>query len=58
MGTLEINQLIREKLHADVKDQDTRNFIEDILKIERDYKPKRGKINEYEKTLAKYVRME
>ena len=53
---LEINQLIKEKLVLVVKNEDVQKFVEDILKIERDYKTKPGKIKEYEKRLAKYIR--
>ena len=58
MEELEINRLIKEKLATGVQDLSSRNFIEDILRIERDYQAKRGKIREYERILARYVRME
>ncbi len=57
MERLEINRLIKEKLDECERDTDTRGFIEDILKIEKEHLAKRGKTDEYEKALAKYVRM-
>ena len=53
----DINPLILEKLASNVWNPDTRNFLEDILTIERDYKARKGKMAEYEKALAKYVRV-
>ena len=58
MSVHDINPLIRQKLVSDVEDVNLRNFLEDILAIERDYKARKGKMNEYEKALAKYVRVE
>jgi len=56
MNVPEINQLIREKLYDGVKDQPMRDFIEEVMNIERDYPVQRGKIKKYEETLSKYVR--
>ena len=58
MAVHDINPLILEKLDSNVLNPDTRNFLEDILVIERDHKTSRGKMAEYEKALAKYVRVE
>ena len=57
MAKVEIKQLIREKIKIEVKNDDIRSFIEDLLKIEQDYQPKTRKMNEYEKTLGRYIRM-
>ena len=59
MEKTEINPLIKQKLSADVKDKNMHDFIVDILKIEREHRDNKGKIiDEYERTLAKYVRRE
>lgn len=58
MEKTEINPLIKQKLGADVKDKNMHGFIVDILKIERNHRADKGKIDEYEKALAKYVRIE
>ena len=58
MEKTEINPLIKQKLGADVKDKNMHGFIVDILKIERNHRADKRKIDEYEKALAKYVRIE
>ena len=51
-----INKLILEKLQSAVKEDDVRNFVIDVLKIEQE--SGRFRMKDYEKTLAKYVHME
>lgn len=56
MAVHEINPLIQEKLSSDVTDTKLREFIKEILVIERDHRAKTGKMKKYEKALARYVR--
>ncbi len=55
---MSINPLIHEKLHQSVPKHDIRNFIEEILEIERTHKARHGKKDEYNKALTKHVRKE
>ncbi len=58
MTDSELNPLIRDKIDQVVNDQQTQEFITDMLEIERSYAgiSTRGKMDEYESALAKYVR--
>lgn len=58
MDNLPVNQLIIEKLNQVVSDENTRKFIIEILAIEKSRTSNRGKTDEYERVLARYVRNE
>lgn len=55
MDSLPINQLIMEKLDQVVGDEDTKKFIIELLGIEKLSTSNRGKTDEYDKVLSKYV---
>lgn len=56
MKWIEINPAIKEKLANDIKDDNVRNFILEVLKIEQDHEGRVGKRKKYESALAKYAR--
>ena len=58
MEGFDINQLILGKLESDVREDDVREFIIEVLKIEQESVSNRGRIKEYERALAKYVKTE
>ena len=58
MNGNDLNPLILDKVKEVVDDVHVQEFIYNILETEREYGSKRGKISEYEKTLAKCVRGE
>lgn len=58
MSDSELNPLIRDRISQVIDDRQTKEFVLDILEIERSYERIRskGKMDEYESALAKYVR--
>lgn len=55
MNWIEINPLIQEKLKHDIKDDNVREFILDVLTVEQNYDRPRGILSEYKRKLEKHI---
>ena len=52
----DLPKLIEEKLDDVIKDPNGCNFIKDIMMIEKNHRTNKGKLEEYDKKLEKYVK--
>ena len=52
----DLPKLIEEKIEEVIKETDGRNFVKDIMMIEKNHRTSKGKFEEYDKSLERYVK--